>query len=77
MPKVLITDARHASIAEEKAVLEAAGVTVDDTFSETEDDVIKNGQGAVGFLVSFAPITRRVMEALPELKIVVPAVPSL
>jgi D-3-phosphoglycerate dehydrogenase len=71
MHKVLITDARHASIAEEKAVLEAAGVTVDATFSETEDDVIKNGQGAMGFLVSFAPITRRVMEALPELKIVV------
>lgn len=62
---------RHASITEEKAVLEPAGVTIDTTFSETEDDLIKNGQGAIGFLVSFAPVTRRVMEALPELKIVV------
>lgn len=71
MLKVLITDMRHSSIAEEKAVLEPAGVTIDTTFSETEEDLIKNGQGALGFLVSYAQVTRKVMEALPELKVVV------
>ena len=69
--KVLITDMRHASIAEEKAVLEPAGVTVDTTFSATEEELIKNGQDAIGFLVSYAHVTREVMEALPELKIIV------
>jgi len=62
---------RHSSIAEEKAVLESAGVTIDTTFSETEEDLIKNGQGAIGFLVSFAQVTRKVMEALPDLKVIV------
>lgn len=71
MVKVLITDMRHSSIVEEKAVLEPAGVKIDTTFSETEEALIQNGQGAIGFLVSFAPVTRKVMEALPELKIIV------
>lgn len=71
MLKVLITDMGHSSIAEEKTVLEPAGVTIDTTFSETEDDLIQNGQGAIGFLVSSAKITRKVMEALPDLKIIV------
>jgi D-3-phosphoglycerate dehydrogenase len=71
MLKVLITDMRHSSIAQEKAVLEPAGVTLDTTFSETEDALIAHGQEAIGFLVSYAPVTRKVMEALPELKIIV------
>ena len=69
--KVLVTDMRHSTIAVEQAVLEPAGVRVDTTFSETEDDLIRNGQGAIGFLVSYAQVTRRVMEALPDLKIIV------
>jgi len=69
--KALITDMRHASSVEEEKVLVPAGIEVDKTFSETEDDHIRNGKGAVGFLVSYAKITRRVMEALPELKIMV------
>jgi D-3-phosphoglycerate dehydrogenase len=69
--KVLVTDMRHASVEEERRVLEPAGLEVDTTFSETEEQLIRNGRGAVGFLVSYARITRRVMEALPELKIIV------
>lgn len=71
MIKVLVTDMRHASVAEEKAVLEPAGAIVDTTFSATEEELIKHGQGAIGFLVSYARVTREVMEALPELKIIV------
>jgi D-3-phosphoglycerate dehydrogenase len=62
---------RHGSVEEEREVLEPAGVAVDTTFSEGETELIRNGAGAVGFLVSYARITRRVMEALPELKIIV------
>lgn len=69
--KVLITDMRHASAAEEKKVLDAAGIELDTTFSRNEDELIENGAGAVGFLVSYAKITRRVMQALPELKVIV------
>ena len=69
--KVLVTDMRHGSVEEERNVLEPAGVTVDTTFSEGEAELIRNGAGAVGFLVSYARITRKVMEALPELKIIV------
>ena len=69
--KVLITDMRHSSIEEERRVLEPAGVVIDTTFSESEGELIANGRGAVGFLVSYARITRKVMESLPELKIIV------
>jgi D-3-phosphoglycerate dehydrogenase len=71
MIKVLITDRRHASIDEERAVLEPLGVKIIDHFCETEEELIEYGKGAIGFLVSYSKITRRVMEALPDLKIVV------
>lgn len=69
--KALITDMRHASAKEEERVLTKAGIELDTTFCGGEEDLIRNGKGAVGFLVSYANITRRVMEALPELKVIV------
>jgi len=69
--KVLITDMRHASAAEEERVFSAAGIDLDTTFSNDEEELIRNGKGAIGFLVSYARVTRKVMEALPELKVIV------
>ncbi len=69
--KVLVTDMRHATLAEERKVLEPLGVSLDSTFCAGEEELIANGRGAVGFLVSYAPVTRRVLESLPELRIVV------
>ncbi len=69
--KALITDMRHASASEEKKVFDAAGIELDTTFSNNEDELIEHGRGAVGFLVSYAKVTRRVMEALPDLKVIV------
>ncbi len=69
--KVLITDMRHGSIQEERAILEPAGVTIETAFCRTEEQLILRGQGAFAFLVSFAPVTRRVMESLPQLKLIV------
>lgn len=69
--KVLITDRRHKSIAQERAVLEPLGVEIVDHFCTDEDELIQYGQGAIGLLVSYANVSRRVMEALPDLKIAV------
>ena len=69
--KVLITDSRHPSIENERAVLEPLGVELVNEFCSNEDELIKNGKGAIGMLVTFANVSRRVMEALPELKIIV------
>jgi D-3-phosphoglycerate dehydrogenase len=69
--KVLITDMRHGSAEEERRVLEPAGVTIDATFCQGEEDLIRRGRGAFAFLVSYAAVTRRVMNQLPELKIIV------
>ena len=65
--KVPVTDMRHASVAEERRVLESAGVIVDTTFSENEAELIRIGAGAVGFLVFYARITRKVMEGGPKI----------
>jgi D-3-phosphoglycerate dehydrogenase len=69
--KVLVTDMRHASAVEEEKVFKGSGLELDTTFSANEDELIEHGKGAFGFLVSYANVTRRVMEALPELKIIV------
>jgi len=69
--KVLITDMRHDSIQEERTVLEPEGVDIESAFCRNEEQLIRRGRGADAFLVSFAPITRRVMLALPELKLIV------
>jgi D-3-phosphoglycerate dehydrogenase len=69
--KVLVTDMRHSSIEEERAVLEPEGVSLKTAFCRTENELIRQGRGAFAFLVSFAPVTRRVLESLPDLKLVV------
>lgn len=69
--KVLVTDQRHASIEEERKVLEPFNLEVVSAFSKNEQELIHNGKDAVGFLVSYALITRKVMEALPELRVIV------
>ena len=69
--KVLVTDMRHSKAVEEEKVFKGTGLELDTTFSSNEDELIANGRGAFGFLVSYANVTRRVMEALPELKVIV------
>jgi D-3-phosphoglycerate dehydrogenase len=69
--KVLFTDLRQADVEEEKKLLEPLKIKIDTTFCKTEEDLIKNGKGAMGFLVAYAKITRRVMENLPDLRVIV------
>lgn len=67
---VLITDCDHESVDVERRIFDAAGLTMRLAGCRTEDDVIEAGRGAAALLVQYAPITRRVVEALPECRVV-------
>lgn len=69
--KLLITDMLHTSIAQELAVCDKYGCELDTTFCHSEEDLIRNGKNADGFLVSYSQITRKVISSLPNLKVVV------
>lgn len=69
--QVIITDCDHEDIEIESRVLNEATVPFVLKQCKTEDDVIREGQGAAVFLNQYAPITDRVMKSLPALKLVV------
>jgi D-3-phosphoglycerate dehydrogenase len=73
LPTVLITDHVFPSVALQRRVLAAAGFTLEEIkpICKTEDDVIQNCGRADVLLVQWAPITRRVLEALPRARGVV------
>jgi len=66
----LITDHGFASVELERKVLETAGFTLGEAkpVCKTEDDIIARCKGADVLIVQWAPITRRVMESLPEVR---------
>lgn len=69
--KTLITDAEYPDVDElERPILESAGVDVELAQCRTPEDVIRAGRDASALLVQYAPITREVLEALPEVRIV-------
>ena len=69
--KLVISDCDHTDIPEERAVFEKAGLEYAWYHCKTEDDVIRECQGAVAMLNQYAPITERVLQALPSLRMVV------
>lgn len=69
--KVIITDCDHDSIQIEKDVMKKADIPLELKQCRTEEDVIRECQDADVFIVQYAPITRKVMEACPKLKYVV------
>ncbi len=73
MPTVLITDHGFPSIALQQRVLESAGFTLEEIkpICKSEDDVIGRCGRADVLLVQWAPVTRRVLEALPRVRGVV------
>ncbi len=73
MPKVIITDHGFPNVEPERAVLEAAGFELEtiQPICKTEDDVIRTCGGADALIVQWAPITRRVLEALPKVRCIV------
>ena len=70
MPKVLLSDHDFAELALEQALFEHHGIDLVVAQCRTEDDVIAAAQGAFGILLQYAPVTEKVVEALPQLGIV-------
>ena len=70
MAKVYVTDYEYASLDEEKEELAKYGIELIAKQCKTEDDVIRECKDADGLLDQYAPIGRKVIEALPNLKVV-------
>ncbi len=66
--KVCVTDLDLSDIKVEQEVLSTIGASVERHHCCTEDDVISRCADADALLVQWAPISRRVIEALPRLK---------
>jgi D-3-phosphoglycerate dehydrogenase len=73
LPTVLITDHVFPSIELQRKVIEAAGFRLEavNPICKSEQEVIERCGTADVLLVQWAPITRRVLEALPNVKGVV------
>lgn len=70
MAKVYVTDYEYSSLDEEKEELAKYGIELIARQCKTEDDVIRECKDADGLLDQYAPIGRKVIEALPNLKVV-------
>ena len=70
MARILYADNNYADIDLERALLEPAGHEIVVGQCKTEDDVIANARGCRAILLQYAPITSRVVNALPDLGIV-------
>jgi phosphoglycerate dehydrogenase-like enzyme len=69
--KILFSDQDYADLSLEKAVFEPAGIEmVLAGRALTEDAVIEAGTGCSAILLHYAPITGRVLDALPEVGLV-------
>lgn len=68
--KVLITDYLFKSIEYEKKILSDIGVEVIEAQCQSENEVIKRAKGVDGLIVERASITRKVIESLPQLKVI-------
>ena len=68
--RVYVTDYEYASLEAEETELAKYGIGLVPKQCRTEADVIRECRDAQGLLDQYAPITRRVIESLPELKVV-------
>jgi D-3-phosphoglycerate dehydrogenase len=68
--RIVITDCDHDDVQIERAVAAEHGATLTLAQCHSEDEVIEAAAGADGIVVQYAPITERVLDALPDLKVV-------
>ena len=73
MKKVIITDHGFPNIDFERKIIESAGFKLESVqpICKTEDDIIRACGSADVLLVQWAPVTRRVLEALPNVRCIV------
>ena len=70
MPRVLLSDYEFPDPDLERQLFAGAGIELVATQCRTEADVIAAAAGCAGILLQFAPITEKVIVALPQLGIV-------
>src|SRR5579862_1451993 len=70
MPRVLFTDQDYPDVAIESELFTRAGIDLVLGNYKTEGDLIAAGRDVDAFLIQYAPVTERVMAALPRLGIV-------
>jgi D-3-phosphoglycerate dehydrogenase len=70
-PLVLICGLDHANIMEEQDVLGRAGVRFEVVPARTEAEYLERCGDADGLLVQYGAVTRRVIEGLPRLRVIV------
>lgn len=68
--KALITDFDFPTLVLEQSIFAEAGLTLESAQCRTEDDVIAAARDCDALLVQYAPVTERVLAALPRLSIV-------
>lgn len=68
--KIVLTDTDYPDVVLEQSLCKEADITLSVAQCRTPQEVIEAAQGASALLVQYAPITREVFEALPELGIV-------
>jgi D-3-phosphoglycerate dehydrogenase / 2-oxoglutarate reductase len=70
--RILITDCDHPTVDVERAIIEAAGLTLELGTCRTAQDVIAAASetDAIGLIVQYAPITGEVLRALPGCRVV-------
>ncbi|MEY8752709.1 C-terminal binding protein [Alkalicoccobacillus gibsonii] len=69
--KVVITDCDHEHINYEKNILSENNIDFELKQCKTEEDLIKECQGATVLINQYAPITRNVLQSLSDVKLVV------
>lgn len=70
MPRVLFADYDYADIELELDLFRRSGIEVSVAQCRTEQQLIEAAGGCFGMLMQYAPVTERVIAALPELGIV-------
>jgi D-3-phosphoglycerate dehydrogenase len=68
---VVVTDCDHGTMAPEAAVLDPAGVPWRLEQCRTAADVVERAAGAAVLVNQYAPITAEVLDALPDVRLVV------
>lgn len=68
--KVVITDYEFATLAPEEEILSKVGAELVRAQCRTEDEVIEAAKDADALLNQYAPVSRKVIENLPNLKVV-------
>ncbi|WP_031515429.1 C-terminal binding protein [Desulfofalx alkaliphila] len=69
-PKVYVTDFEFKTLQYEEEVLNPVGAELIGVQCKTEDEIIEKCKDAFGLINQYAPIGRKVLESLPNLKVV-------